>query len=121
MRTHVAILGWLQILMGILDLLLGLVLFGVIAGIGALSILGGDPSGVVVGGVVGTILGGLVALTAVPNLLAGWALLRHHNWGRILALFLAVLNGLKFPWGTAFAIYTLWVLLDDGTKALFDA
>lgn len=121
MRTHVTILGWLQILMGILDLLLALLLFGVFAGIGALVGLGGDPSGVLVGGFLATLLGGIVALTALPNLLAGWGLLRHRGWGRILALVVAVVNGLKFPWGTAFAIYTLWVLLDDRTKALFDA
>ena len=121
MRTHVTILGWLQIIMGLLDLLIALVLFGVVFGIGALASLGGDPAGALVGGLVGTLLAGLVAITAIPNLLAGWGLLRHRNWGRILAMVLAVLNGLKFPWGTVFAIYTLWVLLDDRSRALFDA
>ena len=121
MRTHVTILGWLQILMGLLDLLVALLLFGVVAGIGALTSLGGEPMAVVVGGVVGTLLAGLVAITALPNLLAGWGLLNHRNWGRILAMVLAVLNGLKFPWGTVFAVYTLWVLLDDRTRRIFEA
>ncbi|MGD2067308.1 MAG: hypothetical protein PVI57_01385 [Gemmatimonadota bacterium] len=121
MRNHVTILGWLQILLGLLDLLMALVLFGVVAGLGLLGGFGGDPSGMVVGGLVGTFLAGLVGLTAVPNLLAGWGLLTHRNWGRILALVLAVLNGLKVPWGTAFAIYSLWVLTHDRTRILFDA
>lgn len=119
MRTHVTILAWLQILMGLLDLLMALALFGVVAGLGALLGAFGGAGGVILGGVVGTVAAAVMAVTAIPNLLAGYGLLQYRNWARILALVLAVLNGLKFPWGTAVAVYTLWVLLDGRTRALF--
>lgn len=118
MTTHVNILGWLQVLLGVLDLLLALAIFGVFAGVGALVGISGDGGGVLFG-VLGVVLGGLMALTGIPNVLAGFGLLARANWARILALILGVLNLLKFPWGTALAIYTFWVLLDDETRRMF--
>lgn len=114
-----SILGWLQLALGLLDLLMAVLLFGLFAGVGALVSVSGEPSGVLLGGTLGAVLGGLVALTALPNLFAGVGLLRRRNWGRILALVLAVLNGLKFPWGTAFAVYTVWALTRDDVEDLF--
>lgn len=119
MRTHVTVLGWLQIALGVLDLLIALAVFGVIAGFGLLGGLSGEPIAPIVGGVVGTVIAFLVVLTGLPNLLAGFGLLGHRNWARILALILAVFNLLKFPWGTALAVYTFWVLLNEDTKRLF--
>lgn len=120
MRTHVTILGWLQLLLGALDLLLGLFVFGLFAGIGVLGGLsGGELSVPLVSGAVGTVLAAVIGLTAIPNLIAGMGLLGHHNWARILALILAAFNALKFPWGTALAVYTFWVLMDDRTRRLF--
>lgn len=120
MGTHVKAVAWLQILLGVLDLLMALAIFGIIAGAGA---VGGLVSPVlpVIGGAVGTALGGLLALTGIPNLLAGFGLLGYRSWARILALILAVLNVFKFPWGTLLAVYTVWVLMSERTKALFTA
>lgn len=119
MSGHVKVLGWLQILLGLFDLLLAAAVFGLLAGFGLLATAGGEPGAALVSGGLATALGGVVALTAVPNLLAGWGLLRTKEWARILALVLAVLNGLKFPWGTAFAVYTIWVLMHDQARPLF--
>jgi len=118
LRTHVTMLGWLQVLLGIVDLVLALAVFGIFAGIGLLAGLSGEP-GAPLFGVLGTALGGLMALTGVPNVLAGFGLLAHANWARILALVLGALNLLKVPWGTALGLYTFWVLLDDETRAMF--
>jgi hypothetical protein len=46
-------------------------------------------------------------------------LLSYSSWGRWLALLLGVVNVFKFPYGTALAVYTFWVLLNDGTRPLF--
>lgn len=119
MRTHVTVLGWLQVLLGVLDLLMALLVFGVIAGFGLLAGLSGDFSLPIISGMLGTFFAFLVVLTGIPNLLAGFGLLAHKNWARILALILGVFNLFKFPWGTALAIYTFWVLLQDQTKQLF--
>lgn len=120
MRTHVNILGWLQILLGILDILAAIAVFGIFAGFGILAGLSGELSLPLLGGVVGTAIGFFLFLTGIPNLLAGWGLLNHKEWARILALILGVLNLLKFPWGTVLAVYTFWVLLDDEVADLFE-
>ncbi|HEX6938152.1 MAG TPA: hypothetical protein VF158_01980 [Longimicrobiales bacterium] len=119
MRTHVTVLGWLQILLGAFDVLIAVATFGAIAGVGLLAGLSGEPGVTIIGGVLGTIIGFLVLLTAIPNLLAGFGLLARKSWARILALILAVLNAFKFPWGTALAVYTFWVLLHAETKRMF--
>ncbi|MDX1568639.1 MAG: hypothetical protein R3223_12610 [Longimicrobiales bacterium] len=121
MRTHVMVLGWLQILIGILDLLIALLVFGVLAGVGLMLGLAGEPVFPIFGGALGTILGVLLAVTALPNLLAGVGLLARKNWARILALILAALNIFKFPWGTALAVYTFWALTGDEARRWFGA
>jgi len=121
MRSHIPVLGWLHLILGALDLLLALMIFGLFAGIGALASLGGEPASLLVTGAMGTVLGGIMVLTAIPNFLAGWGLLQRQNWARWLALILGVLNLFKFPWGTAIGVYTFVVLLDDETKAAFGA
>lgn len=119
MRSHVDILGWLHVALGVLDLLMAMVLFGLFAGVGVIAALSGEPGATLIGPVLGTVVGGLVAITAIPNFLAGFGLLAWKGWARILALLLALLNGLKFPWGTAFAVYTWWVLMDEEVQGGF--
>jgi hypothetical protein len=57
----------------------------------------------------------------VANVLAGWGLLKYKGWARILAIILAILNLILFPIGTAIGIYTLIIMFNDETKALFGA
>lgn len=121
MRTHIRVLGWLHLVLGAIDLLLALGIFGLFAGIGVLAGMGGEPVGFLVTGIMGTIIGSIMALTAIPNFLAGWGLLNYQNWARWLALILGALNFFKFPWGTAACVYTFVVLLDDESKAAFGA
>jgi zinc-ribbon domain len=48
---------------------------------------------------------------AVIELVAAWGLFEHRPWARIFSLVLGFLVLLRFPFGTALGIYTLWVLL----------
>jgi hypothetical protein len=52
-----------------------------------------------------------VAAFAVLELVTAWGLFERRPWARILALILGFLALLRFPFGTALGIYTLWVLL----------
>lgn len=54
-----------------------------------------------------------VAAFAVLELVTAWGLLERRPWARILALVLGFLALLRFPFGTALGIYTLWVLLPE--------
>ena len=107
MRKHVRILGWLQIIMGVIDLLIGAAAFGLLSGIGLLS---GDPTAFGIMSVIGGFIGTLSLIMALPNLIVGVGLLR--NWGGwvlVLAVILGFFNLAKVPWGTAVALYTFWI------------
>ncbi len=107
MHKHVKILGWLQVVLGIIDLLIGLMAFGVISGAGLLS---GDAAVFGMLSLIGGFAGAFMLIMALPNLLCGLGLLR--NWGGwviVLAVILGVFNMLKFPFGTAIAFYTFWI------------
>ena len=51
---------------------------------------------------------------------AGWGLVEHAKWGRIVAIVAAVLSLLRFPFGTALGIWTLVVLLGYRNWTLYE-
>ncbi|MGQ0561202.1 MAG: hypothetical protein ACT443_04935 [Gemmatimonadota bacterium] len=107
MRKHVRILGWLQIVMGVIDLLIGLAAFGILSGIGLLS---GDVTAFGFLSVIGGFAGAFMLIMALPNLICGIGLLRDWGgWVIVLAVILGVFNLVKFPFGTALAFYTFWI------------
>jgi hypothetical protein len=59
--------------------------------------------------------------TAALALIAGYGLLQRRPWGRVLAIVAAILALLKFPFGTALGIYTLWVLAPGSSGLEYDA
>ncbi len=52
-------------------------------------------------------------------LAAGWGLVERTQWGRFVALVAAFLSILKFPFGTALAIFTLVLLLGYRNNTLY--
>jgi hypothetical protein len=52
----------------------------------------------------------ITVLWTALMLLVGYSLLTRRPWGRVLAIVFAILSLIKIPFGTALAIYTLWVL-----------
>lgn len=104
---HVRILGWLHVVLGVIDLLMGMAAFGIMSGIGVVS---GDPAAFGIMSLIGGFAGAFMLLMALPNLLVGFGLLR--NWGGwviVLAVILGIINLMNFPIGTAIALYTFWI------------
>jgi uncharacterized membrane protein (DUF2068 family) len=59
---------------------------------------------------------------AAIGFIAGWGLLTHEKWARILALVLAFISLFtNIPFGTALGVYTLWVLLSSESEREYDA
>jgi hypothetical protein len=54
---------------------------------------------------------------AIAGVIAGWGLLSHTPWARMLAIVLGCISLIHFPFGTALGIYTLWVLIPEGAEA----
>ncbi len=66
----------------------------------------GFPFGLILGGI-----GFWIGAFAVLDIVTAWGLFERRSWARILALVLGFLALIRFPFGTALGIYTLWVLL----------
>jgi hypothetical protein len=65
-------------------------------------------------------IGALFLIIALPSIIAGIGLLRYRTWGRGLTLVLSFLRLLEFPFGTATAVYSFWVLLSQDGKRFYN-
>ncbi len=118
MKTHVELLGLVNIVSGLLDELVALFILTVFF---VLAPTTGDTTGSVALIVIGLGVGGFLLVLGIPNVIAGIGLLRFRSWSRILALIVAVLGFFNFPLGTLTAIYAAWVLTNDETARLLGA
>lgn len=116
MRSHVQVVAWLHIALGVLGVLGAGIAFLAIAGGGLLS---GELEAIAVTGTVAALVAGFIFLISVPGIIAGVGLLTYRPWARMLTLVVAVFELLNVPLGTALGIYTFWVLLNERTKPLF--
>lgn len=116
MKQHVTVVAALRIGFSVLGLLIAGMIFVFVVGGGLIS---GDAEAIRITGIVGTMVGGFLAVLALPGILAGIGLLKHWSWARWLTLILAVLDLVQVPVGTFFGIYTVWVLMQDETEQLF--
>jgi hypothetical protein len=116
MRDHVRILGWCFIIYSAVIVMVGLGIGGIVLFGGAIS---GDQQAMFITGAVGAAIAGFLTVIALPGILAGIGLLKMHPWARIVAIVVGVLHILSFPFGTALGAYTLWVLLNAETEAMF--
>lgn len=123
MESHVKAVAILHIVLGGLGALAAVIIltiFGGIAGIvGATAPRGDAVAAVPILGVIGGALSILVLLLSLPAVIAGFGLLSFQPWARILTIVLSALNLLNVPIGTALGAYSLWVMLNTATEALF--
>lgn len=122
MRTHVKVLGVLQLIFGSFALLLAL-------GVGlGMSLLGGvvssqgEPDAQVGGavlGMVGVAAGAFLGLGGAFGVITGIGLLTMKSWARIVGIICSALSLISFPFGTILGVYGLWVLFNKETEQLF--
>jgi len=115
-QNHITLLGVLHIARGAFVLLVGVLLFAVLTGIGAIT---EDHTALGVLGFIGTALMLLLTALAIPSVIAGIGVLLRREWGRIMALVVGILSLIDIPIGTAIGVYSIWVLMNDETRALF--
>jgi hypothetical protein len=106
-RLHVFVLGWLYIFGNAFLVVLAALGFFLLPTIGVLS---GDSEAVTLLSVVGTAFGALMLILAMPGIIAGYAILKRKPWARPIAMVIAVLDLVNFPFGTVIGIYALLVL-----------
>lgn len=116
MRDQVNVLGWLFVAFGSIMVLVALIVFLILAGSGVAS---GDHQAMLVTGTIGTAILILLTILSIPNLLAGWGLLKLRPWSRVLAMVLAALHVFAFPFGTLLCVFAFYTLLKPETERLF--
>lgn len=119
MRQHIDVLGWLHMIWGGFGLLTGTSLL-ILAG-GARQAFASEAYGpgeraavLLLAGV-----GGLLMISGLIHVAAGWYLRRLHGFARMAALILAVPAVIIVPFGTALGGYTFWVLLNNDARRTF--
>ena len=121
MDNHLRILGIIWILRGVLHAFGGIWL-GFMGSTFLPHVINSYPRvffGMPFGRLIGSSIafGGFIAVAfGIIDVLTGWALLQHEQWGRTLALVVGVITLLSFPFGTALGIYTLIILLPSQSE-----
>ena len=120
MRSHLRLLGVLQLTWGAIGLLLGLATLFLAIGALAIGLL--DDADRVGAGVTALTFGIFAAALlagGAANAWAGRALRRQEAAGRSAVLWLSVVNLFLLPFGTALGIYAWWELLHAEARAVF--
>jgi hypothetical protein len=124
MRTHVIVIGWLNVVLGIPALLFGgaLALFGPLV----LASIGSSPDAFPLmtwfGAFWGLVLL-LIIASALLGVIAGFGLLQFAPWARILCIIVSILhlvNASSFGVTTILGIYSLVILFHPATAELFE-
>jgi len=118
MNIHVKVVAVLHILCGVLGLIAAVVIFAVSGVAGGIVISQGERGAATVIGIVALVIGGFLAVLALPGIIGGWGLLAQKQWARVLVIVLGILHLANFPFGTLLGIYTLWVLLRNDQHLL---
>jgi hypothetical protein len=120
MRSHLRLLGILQLTWGAIGLLLGAALL--LLAIGALAIGFMESGDRVAAGVTALTFGvfaGALLVGGAANVWASRALRRQEPAGRSAVLWLSVPNLFVLPFGTALGVYAFWVLLHNEARGIF--
>ena len=120
MRSHVNLLGSLQLAWGAIGLLLVVSLLLLATGAAAIARTSADPFTAVLTAVLFALFALAVGAAGWANLWTGRAVRAHRAPGRTFGLVLAVPNLFVLPFGTALGIYTFWVLLHNESRATFE-
>ena len=117
MKQHVTVVAALNIGLGALGVVLGMIAFVFLAGIGLLS---GDRDALPILTFIAVIAAGFLLVISVPDIIGGVGLLKRQSWARIMVLILSVLKLINFPLGTIVGVYSIWVLMQDETAELLN-
>lgn len=116
-QRHITLIGILTLVHSGLLVIVAVLAFGVLTGIGAVS---GDEDALLVLGIVGTVLGGFLLLLSIPGIIGGVALLQRARWSRMFMIVLSAFKLMDVPIGTALGVYTIYVMLRPDVIEVLD-
>ena len=116
LEIHVPVLGWLYVVANALVLVIGIISLILLGGIGVLV---EDAVAARILILTGSVTLVLLALIALPGIVAGLGLVGRKPWARILAMVVGFLGLTAFPVGTLLGLYAFYVLLQDSAHDYF--
>ena len=117
MDNHITAVGALSIGLGVLGILIGVLAFVLLAGIGFMV---HDEEATPILAIVGLAIGIFLLILSIPGIIGGIGLLKRKEWARILVLITSALHLLNFPIGTIIGAYSIWVLVQQETIRIFN-
>lgn len=125
MKRHVDFLSTLYILWGAIFALVAIAGFALAGGAFAIAessgpVRLGSEMAARLTGVTITIISLIALVWAILHLFVGRQLKRLRPSARLMSLGLAIGNLILFPFGSALGAYSLWVLLQDEGRRLFE-
>jgi hypothetical protein len=128
MKDHVRILGILNIVMGCLTALVGIIVLIAMGGIAgvltASSVSSGDFENRAAAAPIIALIGVCIAVfflvLSLPSIIGGWGLMKFKPWARILMIVVSIFHLFHIPLGTALGVYGLWVLLSEEGRRIFE-
>lgn len=131
MREHIRILGILNIIMGCLTALGGVLVLLIMGGVTKIILMQpryssglSDQDAAVAAPIIATIglaIGIFLIALAAPAIIGGLGLLNFRPWSRILMIIVSIFHLIHVPLGTALGVYGLWVLFSDESKRLLES
>ena len=109
--------GLLTTLAGLSTLALGI---GAIALVASGAASGGEQFAAAVTAAAFTALAVIAILWGAAHVVVGVPLRRRRHWSRVAAMVLGSMDLVLLPYGTALGCYTLWALLSEEGKKLFE-
>jgi hypothetical protein len=120
--THVKVVAVLFIVWGVVGICLAFFSGMILSVMATVVGTSGEPHaslGGAVLGLTGVALTVVLLAFSVPSVVCGWGLLRLRPWARVLSIIVAAVSVIRFPIGTLFGVYALWVLFQKDTEQLF--
>jgi hypothetical protein len=111
MDKHINIIGILWIAYGAIGIFVAFIAFWILIGISFIPDIGYEAPAILRG--VGIGIGLFLTILSIPEIVAGYGLLKGREWGRILVLVLSFLNLISFPLGTSLGIYSFIILVKE--------
>ncbi len=125
MRDQIRLIGILNVVLGSIGALIGVVIFLAFGGLasavgfGASGDSGIAPASLLA--VIGFVVAGFIIVLSLPMIIGGWGLMTFKPWSRILMIVVSAINLIHVPFGTALGIFGLIVLLNEQSRQILES
>jgi len=117
MEKHLTIVAAIQAGFSIFGILIAVVVYTVLMNVAGFV---NEEEAVYVLPIVARWVAIFFLVISIPGLVGGIGLFMRKSWARILIIILSVIELLNIPIGTAIAIYSIYVLVQDDTVKLLN-